>query len=253
MIQNFFYYGFPDYSIEKETPYDYMNKYKPNRDLVDKEIGSQYLAPKILVNFRIINPIMLLPTFGSKNVVVAQITDVNVMYLREKEEEVPNEEERAGEMKYVFHQLELYTCKLEDLISKSSFLAVQKRRILEPMQLYYQCITNRSSKFKFNHKVSYEVEKLTFTVSHRDILLLSSVASVQSKVLSFKKRLIQRLSVYPKQALDHSVELDQSTGVEYSLSGVNILIINDAMGAYCPILDFNCQPCKIIVQENKNL
>ena len=50
MIQNFFYCGFPDYSIESETPYDYMNKFKPTAKFINKEIHSQYFAPKILVN-----------------------------------------------------------------------------------------------------------------------------------------------------------------------------------------------------------
>lgn len=252
LVQNFFYYGFPDYTIEEETPYDFMNKYKPPFKLVQKEIIPEYLAPKLLVNLCITNPIMLLPTYGSTRVVVAQ-TDVNFVYLREKETGVFSETERAGEMKYVLHQLELYTCKLEELISKSSFLTVQKRRILEPVQVFYESLYTRPEKFRFVYDVRYEVERLAFTVSHRDILLLNSVATVQGKVLTNGSRLIESLAVYPKESSSQSIVWYMTCKTVYSSSGVNVLVINDALGAYSPILDFNCQPAKIRVTDSKNL
>ena len=252
MVQNFFYYGFPDYAIEEDSPFDYMNKYKPSARFVTKEIVPEYLAPKLLVNLCITNPIMLLPTSGSKRVVVAQ-TDVNFLYLREKETGEYSTNDRSGEMKYILHQLELYTCKLEELISKSSFLTVQKRRILEPVQVFYECLHFRPEKFRYTYSIRYEIEKLTFTLSHRDILLLNSVSSVQSQVLNTNTKLIESLSIYPKVSISGGVEIQNTGKSLFSLSGINVLVINDALGAYSPILDFNCHSAKIDITSNKSL
>jgi Vacuolar-sorting-associated 13 protein C-terminal/SHR-binding domain of vacuolar-sorting associated protein 13/Autophagy-related protein C terminal domain len=252
MLQNFFYYGFPDYSIEEETPYDYMDKYKPSSKFVKKTISTEYLAPKILVNLCITNPIMLLPTCNSNRVVVAQ-TDVNYMYLREKEEKNFNSIDKAGEIKYILHQLELYTCRLEELISKSSFLAVQKRRILEPAQLFYECVTKRPEKFSYIYEITYEIDKLIFTLSHRDILLLDSVRFVQEKILANKSKLIESLSVYPKESQCESISLNIKTANTINFSGINILIINDALGAYSPIIDYNCQATKICMSASVDI
>lgn len=252
MIQNFFFYGFPDYTIEEETPYDYMHKYKPSEKFVKKEILSQYFAPRLLVNLCLKNPIMLLPTCGSDRVVIAQ-TGVNFMYLREPEHDNYNDEDRTGEMKYVLHQLELYTCKLEEVLSKSSFMSVRKRRIAEPVQIFYECLYLRPGKLNFVYKTRYEIEKLIFTVSHRDILLLNSVAQVQNSFLTNKSSIIASLAKYPKESNAESLVIDNYTESIYSFSGINILVINDAMGAYSPILDINFQNMRINIVDNKKL
>ena len=148
MIQNFFYYGFPDYTIEKETAFDYMNRFKPSPEFVQIEILNEYFLPKIMVNLAIINPIMIFPALDSNRVLVGQTT-MNFLYLREKESEMYSDEDNSGIMRYVLHQLELYTCRYDEIITKASFLSVKKRRILEPVQVFYECLTLRLAKFTY--------------------------------------------------------------------------------------------------------
>lgn len=252
MIQNFFYYGFPDYTIEKETPYDYMNRFKPSSDFVDKEILSQYFPPKLMVSLCVVNPIMLLPTSVSNRVVVAQ-TSVNFVYMREKESEEYSDSESAGIMRFILHQLELYTCRYEELISKSSFLTVQKRSILEPVQVFYECIYLRLGKFSYQYKIKYEIGKMAFIVSHRDILLLSSVHNMQKSMLNHNFSLINSLTVYPKERESKLISLELSSESNYGMHGINVLIINDSLGAYSPILDINCIPEKLNIIDSKSL
>lgn len=268
-LQNFFMFGLPDYTLEYDTPYDYMNKYRPSVERISREIMSQYLAPRMLVNICIRQPILILPSFVSQRVLVLQ-SNFNVLFLKEKEGLSSILETPISTLKVVVHELEIYTCRYQELMSKTCFKNLQKRRILEPLQVIYESIAMREDQFLINYITDCMIDKFTLIVSHQDVKLMGHIMKFQTdtqerekviiesllgdseKVKDEAKREISRRSDIYEQSPGESSQLpqDSQTTTNYVVSGFYIMIVNDAFGAYTPVIDLNAYEFIIKLAQN---
>ncbi|CAG9335335.1 VPS13_2 [Blepharisma stoltei] len=279
-IQNFFYYGMPDYTDENDTPFDYMHKYRPSPSQISKEVLLQWLAPKLMINVCIKKPIVILPCLDTNRVLVAQ-TDFNYMMMRENEAKAISGEVPSAIKKFVAHELELYTCKPDELVSKKSFENVKKRRIQEPLQLIFASVEQRVED-RMNYDTDWQIENLTLIISHQDINLIASVMKFQNEMLEREAKLIKELEIAPKRNTQ-KIELPKapvnksrmrgrtdceretlpvnpapislqnlkiSSKTNYYFGGINVLIINDGSGAYSPVIDFTISQFKLKQDQN---
>lgn len=218
-LQNFIYYGFPDYTILEDTPYDYMNKYRPALGSIKKEVKTQYLAPELELKLSIQEPIVLLPSIIHQRVLVVQsdfsytfFRDSETMYLINKTPNTVKTFEAA--------HLEVYTCKLTEL-SKHSFTDIVKRKILEPVEVIYKSIQVKLSPKISSFDVKYHMGAFLFTLSHKDMLLIHNIFSFQQEILSRESELIsallkniaQREDFIARMSLDERSLMLRLTGV----------------------------------------
>lgn len=190
-IQNFFYYGLPNYEGLEQTPFDYMDKYRPHSRHSFRITEHRYMAPRITVDVRLEESIIVLPVEGPQ--ILGCQSNINFFYQREAEanriEELPSSVKQL-----VMEDLEVYTCKAADLISKATFSSTKKRRLLEPVKFIYLIKDFRSLTSKrYCYREETEVGLLDLTVSHKDIVLLYLIAAYQSEKLNACKALIQDL------------------------------------------------------------
>lgn len=232
----------------------------------------------MMVNVCIKKPILVLPCLDSKRVLVVQ-TDFNYMMMRENEEIALIGESPSAAKKFVAHELELYTCNPEDLISKKSFENVKKRRILEPFQVVYSSLEQRASD-RLKYDTDIEIEKLTLIVSHQDLYLMGQVMNFQNEMLQREDKLIKTLEIIPVKEYkpvqinrpqnktrkrkdegdrENTVvnlapmviqNLKISSKTNYYFGGVNVMIINDGSGAYSPVIEFGIGQFKLKMDQN---
>lgn len=314
-VQNFFYYGIPDYTDEEDTPFDYLNKYRPSKYLIGRELSTEYFGPKVNVNILLKEPIMVLPSYLSNRVLVAQ-SDVTFQYIREKEEIAKGGQDPATTKILIIHELEIYSCLLVDLGSQASFKHIQKRKILEPVQICYENKEFKISEKLQNYEISFLLGSFHFTVSHKDLLLMDQVIKFQKQMINREQQATEDLQ--RKKSEEFDMEMEEVTGInetvlsfsnnkqnvfrsmatkrkrtwmvnvdeesvdenssvnnvmrsatmsspfaerkpqekicmsssKISFAGINVIIINDASGAYSPIIDFNASDFHIKMSEN---
>ena len=207
-LQNFLYYGFPDYSCVPDTPYDYMDKYRPRAGMIKKEVKTQYLAPELNIKLNIQEPIVLLPSIIHQRVLVVQ-SDFSYTLNRDPESmyllgQTPNTVKSFEAM-----HLEIYTCKLTEL-TKHSFTDIVKRKILEPIEVIYKSIQVKMSPNVSSYSVDYLMGNLLFTLSHKDLMLIGNVFSFQQEILArendlinvLKKTFILKEDFLPRMSVD---------------------------------------------------
>ncbi|CAG9335375.1 VPS13_3 [Blepharisma stoltei] len=268
-IQNFFMFGLPDYEKETEAALEYMNKERPVAERISKNTLFHFPAPKMLVNICIRQPIMILPSFVSPRVLVCQ-SNFNVVYLKEKEADFVPGERPVCTIKFVAHELEIYTCNFQELMSKTSFQNIQKRRILEPFQVIYESLAQREDNTVTNNITDFIIEKITLIVSHQDINLINYITKFQNDMLGRDKDIIEALAKIEnkveepkKEMMRRSDTLDMenevgnsqsesSSTTTYSLSGVYVMIVNDAFGAYTPVIDLNIYEFTVKMAQNSS-
>ncbi|CAG9311707.1 VPS13_6 [Blepharisma stoltei] len=204
-IQHFVYYGLPDYSKEEDTPFDYINKYRPSKHMIGKELSTEYFGPRINVNILIKEPIMLLPSFLSSRVLVAQ-SDISFQYIREKEEIAKTGTDPSRTKIFIIHELEIYSCVLDDLASQASFKRVQKRRVLEPVQVCYESKEFMVSEHVQNYEISYLIGSFQMTVSHKDLLLMNQALKFQKEMLNREKKATEELQRKKSEEFDIEME-----------------------------------------------
>ena len=279
-VQNFFYYGIPDYSKDYHTPFDYMDKFRPSLGLVSKELQTTYEAPRLGVNLFIKQPILVLPSFVSSKVLVAQ-SDVTFVYMREHEGLSKGGEVPSCVKRFTSHELEIYSCNLEQLSNESSFQTIRKRKIVEPLQAIWESTEERVQQ-TYMYKVNYMLGALQATISHRDLLLLGNIMKYQQETLQKGNDLIEALQFIEnfteieeipeinetilrseekpvfrrsvtqrrKSTLDGSQIKKQkslseesqekfTTITNFSLAGLYAILVNDASGAYSPLISVN--------------
>jgi vacuolar protein sorting-associated protein 13A/C len=191
-MQNFFYYGLPNYDFLEHTPFDYMNKYRPQLLHSYRVTEDRYEAPRITFDVRLEESIIVLPVEGPQ-VLVSQ-SNINFFYQRESE--YRREEDSPCSVKQlVMEDLEVYTCKAVDLVSKTSFASIKKRRLLEPVKFIYLVKDFRSvhNKKKSCYHEETEVGMLELTVSHKDFVLTYLITAFQNEQLKASRPLIQAL------------------------------------------------------------
>jgi vacuolar protein sorting-associated protein 13A/C len=195
-LQNFFYYGLPNYEVLEHTPFDYMHKYRPRKHHSFRVTEDRYMAPRITVDVRLDESIIVLPVEGPQ-VLVTQ-SNVNFFYQRESEanriEDLP-----LSVKQLVMENLEAFTCRTVDLVSKASFASTKKRRLLEPVKFIYlvkdfSALTGK----KACYREETEVGMLELTVSHKDFVLFYLIAAYQSAKLKACEALIHGLGFVPK-------------------------------------------------------
>lgn len=190
-LQNFLYYGFPDYSKLEETPYDYMGKCRPPAGAISKEVKTQYLAPELELKLTIQEPIVLLPSIIHQRVLVVQ-SDFSYTFYRDPESMYLIDKTPNTIKTFEAAHLEVYTCKLTEL-SKHSFTDIVKRKILEPVEVIFKSIQVKTSPTVSSYEVKYQMGAFLFTLSHKDMLLIINIFSFQQEVLSRENELISAL------------------------------------------------------------
>ena len=207
-LQNFLYYGFPDYSLASDTPYDYMGKYRPKPGMIKKEVKTQYLAPELDLKLNIQEPIVLLPSIIHQRVLVVQ-SDFFYTFVRDPESMYLLGENPNTVKSFEAMHLEIYTCKLTEL-AKHSFIDIVKRKILEPVQIIYKSIQVKLSPKVSSYSVDYLMGSFLFTLSHKDLMLIGNVYSFQKEMLereddlinALKKTFAQKDDFLPRMSLD---------------------------------------------------
>lgn len=207
-LQNYFYYGLPDYTSEADSPYDYMEKYRPRMGMIKKEVKTQYFAPELDLRLNIREPVIILPSLIHQRVLVVQ-SDFSYTFIRDPESiyllgQTPNTTKSFEAM-----HLEIYTCKLAEF-HKHIFTDIVKRKILEPVEVIYKSVQLKISPKLSSFNVDYLMGNFLFTLSHKDLLLIQHVYSFQKEILdreddlisALKKSFAQKEDFLPRMTMD---------------------------------------------------
>lgn len=237
-ILSFLTSGLPNYVASPHTPQDYIKKYRPLESMVTKEIIMNYYAPKISATVELKNSIVILPSTKKITTLVACL-DLTFVYIREKE---------GGEgvdvmKRLILENFGILHTKYDDMMN---FLTLeQKRKVLEPLQIIYE---NREFKKKSACIENYIIGSLNCALSYHDLLLIQSSYMFQEEMLTKDSSLLKTLESYSNlQVLENRLledsdefmlpfEITDKT-IQFSFAGLNIIIINDALTAYTPVLD----------------
>ena len=240
-LLNYLSSGIPNYTAAKDTPQDYIMKYRPKAEMAITEIAKNYYAPKISATCSLSKSIVVLPSTRKSTTLVAH-SDLLFTYIREKEGELsgPNLVKRL-----ILEKFEIFHAKYEDLLN---FVIVDsKRKVLEPIQFIYEY-----KEFKINNFASqnYIIGSLNCALSYRDLLLIQNSYGFQQEMLTKDSSIIKVLESFSNlQALENRMNNEsgdflletqiskQSTS--FSFAGLNIILINDALTAYTPIIDLS--------------
>ncbi|OMJ85768.1 hypothetical protein SteCoe_12834 [Stentor coeruleus] len=232
--------GIPNYSASIEDPQDYLKRYRPREDMLESGILGKYFAPKIVATCNLTKSFVVLPSFRKLRTLVAY-ADLNFVYVREKEDmEGPDVVKRL-----ILEKFQIFHSKYEELLN---YLGMQpKRKVLEPLQFIYE-----TKEMKKNHMVTdnYVIGSLNCALSYRDLLLIQSSYRFQEEMLNKDNSLIKILEGFTNlQAVEDKMRRNSSSSIMdffindtktfYSFAGLNIILINDALTAYTPILDFS--------------
>jgi vacuolar protein sorting-associated protein 13A/C len=216
-LQNFFYYGLPNYEVLEHTPFDYMHKYRPRMHHSFRVTEDRYMAPRITIDVRLDESIIVLPVEGPQVLVMQS----NVSFFYQRESEANRIEDLPMSVKQlVMENLEAFTCRAVDLVSKASFDKTKKRRLLEPVKVIY-LIKDFSSltSNKACYREETEVGILDLTVSHKDFVLFYLIAAYQSAKLKACEALINGLVFVPKSESETSKdEEDEVSGLSFRMS-----------------------------------
>ena len=142
-ILNYFVAGIPNYSANKDTPQDYIKRYRPTEKMIKKEVIEAYFAPKISATVNLKNSFIVLPSTKMKNTLVAH-SELNFVYIREKED-LDNGPDVIKRL--ILDKFEITHAKYEELQQFSS--TSQKRKALEPIQFVYE-----NKEYKKTNKVT---------------------------------------------------------------------------------------------------
>lgn len=220
-LQNFIFYAFPDYSSVPETPYDYMEKYRPREGMITKEIKTQYLAPELDMKLNIQEPIVLLPSIIHQRVLVVQ-SDFSYSFFRDSESMYLLRKTPNTIKSFEATHLEIYTCKLTEL-TKHSFTDIVKRKVLEPVEVIYKSTQMKISPKLSSFEVKYQMGAFLFTLSHKDMMLIGNIYSFQKEILQRESEIInglkktygQKEDFLPRMSLDErNLNLRLSRGGE---------------------------------------
>lgn len=227
-ILNFFVSGVPNYLASKDTPQDYATKYK----LSCTELTG-YCAPRIKANVNLTESFIYLPSTSLNRSLVAQ-SDLNFVYVREREG-MPG-------------PLNLKRLILTDLAisqSKNEFLDQVKRKLVEPLQFIYEV-----KHFDKDVKESYVIGSLNCALSYRDLVSIQSTFKYQEEMMAKDDSIINLLFGFENlQMVEDCMDRMNNEHIarpspkysqtNYSFAGLRIIIINDALTAYTPILDLS--------------
>ena len=233
--------GIPNYAAAKDTPQDYIRRYRPSEDMITREVASNYYAPRISATINLAKSIIVMPSTSKTTTLVAYL-NLTFVYIREKEgmHTGPDITKRL-----ILENFEIFHEKYENLLN--IFIREHKRKVLEPLQFIYE---NKEYKSTSSSIENYVIGSLNCAISYHDLLLLQSSYSFQEEMLLKDSSLLKtlesfsNLQVLENRLLQESEELyiEQKIlkrNTQFSFAGLNIILINDALTAYSPILDFS--------------
>ncbi|CAD8061213.1 unnamed protein product [Paramecium primaurelia] len=154
----------------------------------------------------------------------------------------------AFEHKVNLKNLELFKCKFVDYINYD-LKQVRKRHIILPFSLFF-CLKNElqveySKQFIYYHnKFSFHIDKTICKFSYQDLLLIMSISD---KLKSSKQEVI-REPIYEQEDI---VNQEQPINNLYDaiISGLQIVVINDAGEAYVPVFDLTLSETQLQFQK----
>jgi len=89
-----------------------------------------------------------------------------------------------------------------------------------------------NGQYRAQDNYRFELAKIDFKLSHKDIQLLNHIIAYQNKLITTNKRATIALT-------GDEQEVDKPKMVHYESHGCHIVIINDAAGAYFPVFEIN--------------
>ena len=223
-IENFFYYGIPEYRKERETPLDYLSKYRPNPDDIDGEAANQWFAPKIDFHLTITQPIIVFPTSPGSRILVST-GDLSFIYFREHEEVlVKREDEFLTAVKKVFRwdKLELFTIRSKDVTFLRDLSMVEKRKIISPFRYEYTSILENLGRTNVKYTLTHATSQLNVIVSFNDLTHFKQSFQYQKTALDASwetikvLELIQTVYLSPASLLARSESMRQSLQLQRS-------------------------------------
>lgn len=251
-ILNYFTSGMPNYTAAVDTPQDYITKYRPTKEMILKEIGEIYCAPKISALCSLNKSFIILPSTKKLRTMVAQ-SDLSYSYVREKENS-----NIGPDVAYslILENFEIFHAKYEDLQKFSSLN--KNRKALEPLQIIYEIKDYKKAAQVIENIM---IDSLKCALSYHDMVLMQSSYGFQLEMLKKDKKLIETLESFSdlqvtedrmSQNLDNLVMEKKISNklISFTFAGLNIIIINDALTAYSPILDISMTISDKIISDN---
>lgn len=227
-ILNYFVSGVPNYLAASDTPQDHMTKFKS----ADFELAD-YCAPQIKANVNLTDSFIYLPSTSINRSLVAK-SDLSFLYLREREGDPgPTNVKR------------LILTNLAIFQTKNEFQAQAKRKLVEPLQFIYEV-----KHFEQDIKENYVIGSLNCALSYRDLVSIQSTYKYQEEVMAKDESIINLLFGFDNlQVVEDRMSLNGEEHLTktqtrrsltlYSFAGLSVIIINDALTAYTPILDLS--------------
>jgi hypothetical protein len=226
-ILNYSVSGVPNYSAATETPQDYLTRFTSN-------VPVSYCVPRIVANVNFTQSFIWLPSTSKNRVLVAQ-GDLSFLYMRERQGCAgPSSVKRL-----MLDKLEIFQSKSQE------FLSQPRRKLVEPLQFIYE-VKHFTSEIKEN----YVIGSLNCALSYKDLVAIQSTYKYQVEMMEKDESIINLLLGFDnlqvvedrmKSSEDGAFlrEGDKKTVTTYSFAGLNIILINDALTAYTPIVDLS--------------
>lgn len=194
-VQNYFYYGIPEYRKERETPLDYLVKYRPNPEDIEGEAENQWFAPKIEFSLMVKQPIIVFPTAPGSRVLVSQ-GDLSFSYFREHEKELMSRsDEFLPSLRKVFRwtHLELFTLRSRDITLLTDLSSVEKRKIISPFTYEYMSILENMGRKAIKYTLTHATSQLSLILSFNDLTHFQQSYQYQSSALEERWTVIKVL------------------------------------------------------------
>lgn len=196
-VENYFYYGIPEYKKERETPLDYLVKYRPQPEDIEGEAENQWFAPKIEFSLLITQPIIVFPTAPGSRILVSQ-GDLSFSYFREHEKElITRSDEFLPSLRKVFRwsHLELFTIRSQDITYITDLSSVEKRKIVSPFTYEYMSILENTGRKPVKYTLTHATSQLSLILSFNDLTHFQQSYQYQSSALEERWEVVKVLEL----------------------------------------------------------
>ncbi|CAG9335795.1 VPS13_4 [Blepharisma stoltei] len=223
-------------NITHKSPYASKNNFSPK--------------PSLHFSLFITSPIIVIPSLVTNRVLALQ-SDIELTYSISYCWQGTKIEELIIQLIKI-EKFEIYSCLLDDLSGKNSFQNIQKRKIIEPVQVSLE-LKNENIEGLITGRNLYQIGCFYITISYKDLLLINDALNIQleSKEKYDGNSGLSKNSNTKKYIIEEKQNKD-ITNI-FSVQGLKLIIINDASGAYSPVLNFETQPFSFKMSQQNDL